>query len=146
MIQSGPELTTYRLTGGFGRRTIDVRALGDQPGATLYGPARSEYSPDGRLIALALRPDGVRLVRASDGKALARLPIGDCDEAVFLPDGGLVTYNSRGVCRWPIRRVSAGTLRVGPPEPLARIERTGGRLSPTGWPSRRTGVWSAPAR
>jgi len=63
MIQSGPEMTTYRLTGGFGRRTIDVLALGDQPGATLYGPARSEYSPDGRLIALALQPEGVRLVR-----------------------------------------------------------------------------------
>ena len=132
MIASGAEMTTDRLTGRFGRRTIDVRTLGDLPGAAfstgfgklsrndLYGPSRSEYSPDGRLIALALRPDGVRLVRAADGKALARLPIGDCDEAVFLPDGGLLTYNSRGLCRWPIRRVSAGTLRVGPPEPLAR--------------------------
>src|SRR5262249_4398704 len=62
------------------------------------------------------------LVRASDGRPLARLPIGDCYEAVFLPDGGLVTHNRRGVCRWPIRRVSADTLRVGPPEPLARSE------------------------
>jgi serine/threonine protein kinase/WD40 repeat protein len=125
MIRSGPEMTTYRLTGGFGRRTIDVLALGDAPGATLYGPARNEYSPDGRLIALALQPEGVRLVRASDGKALARLPIGDCYEAVFLPDGGLVTFNHRGVCRWPIRRVSDGTLRVGPPEPLAQLELIG---------------------
>jgi serine/threonine protein kinase/WD40 repeat protein len=120
LIRSGPEMTTYRLTAGFGRRAIDVLALGDQPGATLYGPARSEYSPDGRLIALALEPEGVRLVRASDGKDLARLPIGACYEAVFLPDGGLVTYNRLGVCRWPIRRVSDGTLRVGPPEPVAR--------------------------
>jgi serine/threonine protein kinase/WD40 repeat protein len=120
-IQSGPEMTTYRLTGGFGRRTIDVLALGDQPGATVYGPARSEYSPDGRLIALASQPEGVRLVRASDGKDLARLPIGACYEAVFLPDGGLVTFNGRGVCRWPIRRVSDSTLRVGPPEPLAQL-------------------------
>lgn len=125
MIQSGQEMTTYRLTRGFGRRMIDVLALDDQPGATLYGPARSEYSPDGQLIALALQPEGVRLVRASDGKALARLPIGDCYEAVFLHDGGLVTFNSLGVCRWPIRRVSEGTLRVGPPEPLARIELIG---------------------
>ncbi len=125
MIQSGPEMTTHRLITGFGRRTIDVQALGDQPGATVYGPARSEYSPDGRLIALALQPEGVRLVRASDGKALARLPIGDCYEAVFLSDGGLVTFNSLGVCRWPIRRVSEGTLRVGPPDPLARIELIG---------------------
>jgi serine/threonine protein kinase/WD40 repeat protein len=129
-IQSGPEGTTYRLTGGFGRWTIDVLALADQPGATLYGPARSEYSPDGRLIALALQPEGVRLVRAADGNALARLPIGDCYEAVFLPDGGLVTFNRRGVCRWPIRRVSDDTLRVGPPEPLARF--AGGGLNVPG--------------
>ena len=125
LITTGAELTTYRLTGGFGLRTIDVPALGDPPGATFAGPTRSEYSPDGRLIALALQPDGVRLVRASDGKALARLPIGDCSEAVFLPDGGLVTFNRLGVCRWPIRRVSEGTLRVGPPEPLARSEVVG---------------------
>jgi serine/threonine protein kinase/WD40 repeat protein len=124
-IQSRTEMTAYRLTGGFGRRTIDVLALGDQPGATFRGPARSEYSPDGRLIALALEPEGVRLVRSSDGKDLARLPIGACDEAVFLPDGGLVTSNWRGVCRWPIRRVSDGTLRVGPPEPLVRFDPIG---------------------
>ena len=130
MIQSGPEITTYRLTAGFGRRTIDVLALDDQPGATVYGPTRSEYSPNGRLIALALRPDGVRLVRASDGKALACLPIGHCDEAVFLPDGGLVTNNHLGLCRWPIRRVSDGTLRVGPPEPLVG----------TGWSGRATAL------
>jgi WD40 repeat protein len=34
MIATGGELTTYRLTAGFGRRAIDVRALGDSPGAT----------------------------------------------------------------------------------------------------------------
>jgi WD40 repeat protein len=121
-IGGAQELTTYRLAKGVGRRTIDGRTLGGPPSETQYGPARAEFSPDGRLIALPLRPDGVRIVRASDGRGLARLPIGDCDQAVFLPDGGLLTYNSRGVCRWPIRGASAGTLRVGPPEPLALPE------------------------
>jgi hypothetical protein len=46
------------------------------------------------------------------------LPIGPCDEARFLPDGGLLTHNDRGVYRWPIRHVAGGTWRLGPPEPL----------------------------
>jgi WD40 repeat protein len=119
------DVITYQLGGAVGRRTIDDRALGDPPGETIYGPARVTYSPDGRLIALASRTDGVRIVQASDGKALARLGIGSCDEARFLPDGGLLTYNESGLCRWPMRRVGGGTWRLGPPEPLALIDQMG---------------------
>jgi serine/threonine protein kinase/WD40 repeat protein len=125
VIFTGQVLTTYRLAAGVGRRTIDARALGGRTGADFGGPARVEYSPDGRLLALPLRPDGVRIVRASDGRPLARLPIGDCHEALFLPDGGLLTYNGRGVWRWPIRPVVAGALRLGPPQLLATIEQPG---------------------
>ena len=37
--------------------------------------------------------------RALGGTPLARLPIGPCDEVRILPDGGLLTYNDRGLCR-----------------------------------------------
>jgi WD40 repeat protein len=118
LILRDRDLAAYQLGGAVGRRTIDGRALGDPPGRTTFGPARVAYSPDGRLIALPFRRDGVRIVRASDGTPLARLPIGPCDEARFLPDGGLLTYNERGLYRWPIRHVAGGTWLLGPPEPL----------------------------
>jgi eukaryotic-like serine/threonine-protein kinase len=125
-ISKGPELIRHQIAQGIERRTIDCRLLGDSAGATLDGPARLSYSPDGRLIAMALRPDGVRIVRASDGQGLAHLPIGDCDEVLFLPDGALLTSNAWGLCRWPIRQLAGGSARLGPPEPWARTEQRPG--------------------
>src|SRR5262249_56581309 len=72
-------------------------------------------------IAMALRPDGVRIIRAADGVGLARLPIGDCDEVLYLSDGSLLTCNHRGLCHWPVRPLQDGALRIGPPEPLLQI-------------------------
>ena len=128
-ISRGPELIRHQIAQGIERRTIDCRLLGDSAGATLDGPARLSYSPDGRLIAMALRPDGVRIVRASDGQGLAHLPIGDCDEVLFLPDGALLTSNVWGLCRWPIRRLPGGSARLGPPEPWARTDQRAGLIN-----------------
>jgi eukaryotic-like serine/threonine-protein kinase len=121
-IASVPYLVRYQIAAGVERRVIDCRLLGDSAGATLYGPARLAYSLDNQLIAMSMRPDGVRIVRASDGVGLAHLPIGDCDEVLFLPDGAILTSNARGICRWPLRYLPGGALRVGPPEPLAFIQ------------------------
>ena len=116
------ELIEYQIAKGDVRREIDCRLLGDSAGITQFGPGRLAYSPDGQLIAMAMRPDGVRIVRASDGIAVANLPIGDCDEVLFLPDGALLTSNKLGVCRWPVRRSTGNPMRIGPPEPLAWSE------------------------
>jgi tetratricopeptide (TPR) repeat protein len=118
LILRDRDLAAYQIGGAVGRRTIDGRALGDPPGRTTFGPARAAYSPDGRLLALPFGRDGVRIVRASDGAPLARLPVDSCDEARFLTDGGLLTYSDRGLYRWPIRNVGGGTWHLGPPEPL----------------------------
>ncbi len=115
------ELTVHRIAVGKERRTIDCRMLGDAAGAALYGPARISFSPDGQLLAMAVRPEGVRIARTSDGAGLAFLPIESCDEVRFLPDGDLLTFNERGLCRWPIGPEEGATLRLGPPEPLALI-------------------------
>jgi eukaryotic-like serine/threonine-protein kinase len=120
-IASESDLVRYQIAAGVERRAIDCKLLGDSAGATLYGPARLAYSLDNQLIAMAMRPDGVRIVRASDGVGLAHLPIGECDEVLFLPGEALLTSNARGLCRWPLRRLPGGALRVGPPEPLALI-------------------------
>ena len=128
-IARDQELVDYRIAGAEEWRTIDCRVLGERAGAAQYGPARVAFSPDGRLIAMALRPEGVRIVRASDGAGLAHLPIGDCDEVLFLPGGSLLTHNRLGLCRWPLRRGPAGVWRIGPAEPLAAIEQPAGRIS-----------------
>jgi eukaryotic-like serine/threonine-protein kinase len=112
------ELLLYEIAPAAERRTIDYRTMSDRPAQALYGPARVTFSPDGQLIAMAARPGGVCIVRASDGVALANLSIGSCDEALFLPDGALLTSNDRGLCRWPVQRKGGGTLGLGPPELL----------------------------
>jgi hypothetical protein len=114
-IASEPYLVLYQIAAGVERRVIDCRLLGDSAGATLYGPARLAYSLDNQLIIMSMRPDGVRIVRASDGVGLAHLPLGDCDEVLFLPDGAILTSDARGLCRWPLRCLPGGALRVGPP-------------------------------
>jgi serine/threonine protein kinase/WD40 repeat protein len=123
VVVHGTDLTLYQIAAELERRTIDYRMLGDRAGAALYGPARVAFSPDGRLIAMAARPEGVRIARASDGVGLAYLPIGDCDETLFLPGGDLLTLNDRGLVRWPVRRRQGGSLRMGPPAPLALFDR-----------------------
>jgi eukaryotic-like serine/threonine-protein kinase len=121
VVSRDRDLVLYQIARGEERRTIDCRMLSEQAGAALYGPARVEFSPDGQMIAMALRPEGVRIVRASDGAGLAHLPIGYCDEVLYLRDGSLLTCNNRGLCRWPVRRLPGDILRMGPPEPLEAI-------------------------
>jgi serine/threonine protein kinase/WD40 repeat protein/Tfp pilus assembly protein PilF len=125
----GRELAVHKIAAGKERRAIDCRMLGDAAGATLFGPARISYSPDGQLLAMAVRPEGVRIARTSDGAALAFLPIGECDEVLFMPNGDLLTFNDRGLCRWPIGRAEGATLSLGPPEPVALIGKDAFRLN-----------------
>jgi serine/threonine protein kinase/WD40 repeat protein len=129
VVGRGHEMTLHQTAAQAERRTIDCRMLGDRAGAALFGPARVSYSPDGQLLAMPVRPEGVRIARTSDGAGLAFLPIGLCDEAIFMPDGDLLTFNERGLCRWPIRPLGDATLRLGPPEPLALIGKDGYRLN-----------------
>jgi serine/threonine protein kinase/WD40 repeat protein len=115
------DLIHYQISQGEERRTIDCRKLGKQADFWLYGPGQAVFSPDGSMIAMAFRPDGIRIVRASDGAELAQLPVGACDEVLYLPDGSLLTYSEHGVCRWPVRSAGDHALRMGPPEPLAYV-------------------------
>jgi serine/threonine protein kinase/WD40 repeat protein len=119
VVGKNADLILYQMDQGMERRTTDCKKLQEQTDPTLYGPARLAFSPDGAMIAMALRPDGVRIIRTSDGVELARLPIGDCDEVLYLSDGSLLTGNGCGLCRWPVRPLGSRALQIGPPEPLA---------------------------
>jgi serine/threonine protein kinase/WD40 repeat protein len=112
------DLTLHQLSASDVRTTIDCRLVDDRSTKATSFPWGVAYSPDGQLIAIPA-PPGVVVARASDRVELAFLPIGPCDQALFLPDGTLLTYQDRGLCRWPIRRLEGDRLRLGPPDPLA---------------------------
>jgi serine/threonine protein kinase/WD40 repeat protein len=145
VVGRNADLILYEIGPGEERRTIDCRKLGEQADAALYGPAHVAFSPDGMMIAMAFRPDGVRIIRAADGAGLAQLPIGSCDEVLYLPDASLVTVNDHGLCRWPVRKLNEGAVQLGPPEPLAQVGPYRGHV-PTGLASsangRLVGIWS----
>jgi serine/threonine protein kinase len=122
------DLILHQVTLAQERRTIDCRTLREAAAVPFYGLAKLAFSPDGTMIAMTLRPDGVRILRASDGQGLALLPIGECTELLFLPDGALLTANSHGLCRWPVRPLSKNALRIGPPDPLIQLSRYGNQV------------------
>jgi WD40 repeat protein len=111
-------LTLHRLAAGELRRTIDCRMVGNRATRARFFPVGVAYSPEGQLIAIPVEP-GVVVARACDGVELAFLPIGPCDQALFLPQGTLLTYRVGSLLRWPVRRLEGDRLRLGPPEPLA---------------------------
>jgi serine/threonine protein kinase/WD40 repeat protein/Flp pilus assembly protein TadD len=113
------DLILYQVDSGVERRTVDCRTLRERGDSAVYGPEGVSFSPDGTLLAIALRPDGVRIVRAADGTGVAHLPIDRCNAVLFLPEGALLTYNREGLCRWPVHYASNHLLEVGPPEPMA---------------------------
>ena len=115
VVAQNQELIQTQIAMGAERRSIDYRMLGDRAGAALYGPARVSFSPDGQLLAMAARPEGVRIARTRDGAGLALLPIGHCDEAVFMPGGDLLTCNACGLCRWRVKQIGLGRFRSARP-------------------------------
>jgi serine/threonine protein kinase/WD40 repeat protein len=113
------DLTLYQIDQGEARRTVDCRYLRERAEFAFWGPEGLDISPDGTMIAMALRPDGVRIVRLSDSTPLSELPIGRCNAVLYLPDGSLLTYNALGLCHWPVSLSRPGVLQIGPPQPLA---------------------------
>jgi serine/threonine protein kinase/WD40 repeat protein len=71
-----------------------------------------------RLLAVGML-DGVGLWELPGGRPLTFLPLGDHGSVAFEPSGALLTHGATGELRWPVEAVGpAGTLRLGPPQPL----------------------------
>jgi WD40 repeat protein len=120
-----------RRLGGFVQQdkigTLEVgdgrerRPLASQVGHEGEHLAHPVVHSDGRLVA-ALTSGGIGLWDLEGGTLLAVLPMAERRFVDFEPgpEGALVTGDDSGTYRWPIRSAgSAGTLRVGPPQPLA---------------------------
>ncbi len=103
-------------------RTINPDLIGNrtEPSPGAWSVA-AEFSPDGRLAALATR-DGVHLHDPDSGRELAHLEAGFCETVLFTPDGrNLIASGRWGLFRWPIGLDpvdGAVALRLGPPELL----------------------------
>jgi eukaryotic-like serine/threonine-protein kinase len=137
----GPTLGVWDVAHGQDVRTLDPGLIGNRTEtAAQDGVNAAEFSPDGRLAALATH-GGVHLYEASCGRELARLATGHCETVLFDSDGrSLITYGDCGLFRWPIRLDPDGgaeALRVGPPELLQ--ETSGGSSYQASWlPDHRT--------
>jgi eukaryotic-like serine/threonine-protein kinase len=90
------------------------------PAKAMYSPSVT-VSPDGRLVA-AGTTDGFGLWDLASGSELAFVPLppGPGNRVVFEPSGALLVLGVTGLARWTVRPEpgAAGTLVVGPPEPL----------------------------
>ena len=137
----GTTLGVWDVAHGQDVLTLNPGLIGNRTETrTNHWVQAAQFSPDGRLAALGTR-DGVYLYDASGGRELARLETGLCETVLFDPDGrSLITYDSRGLFRWPIRpdpAAGADALRVGPPELLH--EASGREWLKASWlPDRRT--------
>jgi len=89
---------------------------------TLYTWA--DIGPDNRLLAVQV-VDGIHFWDLATGQEIGRLLPEAHEFPHFLPGAApaLVTGGKPGLLRWPLtpRPDSPGTLRIGPPESLARI-------------------------
>jgi hypothetical protein len=77
-------------------------------------------SRDGRLLAISLRSNGLHLLSAASGAAVADLPMwpGESKTAVFAPKSDALIYSGQksGLWKRALNWRDAASLEIGPPE------------------------------
>ena len=132
----GWKLGIWDVAHGEDVRTINPDLIGNrtEPLPGVWSVA-AQFSPDGRLAALATR-DGVHLHDPDSGRELAHLQAGFCETVLFAADNRtLITCGAWGLYRWPIGpdpADGAETLRLGPPE-LLREATSGSEWYQASW-------------
>src|SRR5205814_10200700 len=83
------------------------------------GFASALVSPDGRLLAIALK-QRVVFWDVATGTELAPLPLANVHGHCFEPSGALLTSDRTGTYRWPIHAIDTAPerWRIGPPQSL----------------------------
>jgi serine/threonine protein kinase/WD40 repeat protein len=115
-----------QLAGTVQGKHLQIWTIGDGSVSRILLDKDSSWAsigPDSRLLAI-LRSDGMHLLDLTTGSDLGRLP-GRLGVPFFqrTDPPSLVTTSESGLLRWSVRqeRDSAGTVRVGPPLSLARV-------------------------
>ena len=134
---SGPTLIT---SGGAAYRFWDASSwqlLRELPWDIPSYPGWVAFSRDHALLAIERSPAVVHLVDAATGRTLARLADPSSDRAGWLgfsADGSrlvMVSFYSRAIHVWDLRRIARGLAAVGLPTdalaPAGRLEREAGR-------------------
>ncbi|HTU89768.1 MAG TPA: hypothetical protein VMF69_06715, partial [Gemmataceae bacterium] len=104
----GAHVGLYDIDLGHVCRTLHGH---NETGAGLWDTA---FHPDKPLLTTTC-DDGVRLWDANSGREIAAQPLRDCQSALFLPDGDLLTSSSAGLQRWrltPIAAAEKGCVRL----------------------------------
>ncbi len=123
----------------------EYRTLANKAGITNHFYNQGDISPDGRLLVLGANP-GARIWDLKSGGEIAALPpwtvyaFFDCPRSEgdsAAPTGSawsLLTCGNDGLQRWPITSddPQAGSLRLGPPQPLSPLRRAWFTRNPTG--------------
>jgi WD40 repeat protein len=77
-------------------------------------------SPDGRLLAISLRSNGLHLLSAESGRVLADFPLwpGESKTAVFSPKSDTLIYSGQksGLWKRTLHWTDPESLEIGPPE------------------------------
>jgi eukaryotic-like serine/threonine-protein kinase len=122
-LLSGDQLILYNVSP-----ILEYRGLPSSRGAGRAAFRQGGFSPDGRWLALGT-DKGLRLFDTVLNTEAAFVPLtGREHYARFHPSGKvLLTSGPTGLRRWPVR-VEGGTLRLGPPQPIA-FDASPGRFS-----------------
>jgi WD40 repeat protein len=125
------KLQLLRLHPGLQYQTIDLRggASGRSIDAASYHSLK--VHPGGRLLAAQATDGSVMLVDVSAGREVATLPVSS-GPLLWEPSGGLFTWGTSGLLRWPVRADPAepSRYRLGTPERL--LPGSGGAFVPWG--------------
>ena len=104
-VAEGVECRTLIGNEGTGAKTWSVDFLGS-----------------GRRVLASAGEAGVRLEDTGGDAGSASVVLPGMAGMALAPDGtSLITSGSTGLLRWPVGRSAAGSLRVGPPEPLGPL-------------------------
>ena len=140
-VYDGTHLDIWEIGQSHELLTLNPGLIGNGTKQRLRGLIHAaQFSPDGRLVAIATE-ETAYLLDGRDGGKLAQLNVGYCMTVLFDRDGqNLITYSDRGLFRWPIRDDPAGghdALGIGPPV-LLQEKSSEGRFKASWLPGGRT--------
>jgi WD40 repeat protein len=121
-VTDGSKARFFRMADVKEFRTLVRSPLSGEGGFDPGGEFKRLFlHPSGRLLAVANGAGTVSLLDRVTGREVGVFGGRGTIPLAFEPGGGLLTYGTTGLCRWPFRPDGAGSFRVGASERLADL-------------------------